>query len=173
MNDPTTIPQTEWESGTFHLHVSDFQTVLQVKDRAGCIFNAPHASADVSREVLRWLRAVDKNTLYTFLAAVVLEYQVSTHITTKTEEERLVSATMHDDDLIPKVLAAVKAVAQRDETHADPFIEISAVYTYLEAQHVLLPSYVVYSVLKTLEECVPGSCRDIGEGFFRVRVDYL
>lgn len=184
MKDTKNTPQIEWERGDFLLYVTggkvqaffdkDYiiesgpqMTVLQVKDNDSFIFNAPHDHADIMQAVFQWLRDVDQETRMKFIAGLVLEHQISYHLNTHTEEERLKSANMQDDDLFPKIYQAIKDV-QKTVMGKKEYIEVNALYTLLDARGMMLPPYVVYMALKSIE-CLKGSLVDVGEGFFSVR----
>ena len=130
------------------------------------VVEADVTNGDMSLVFLEWLRSVDKETQMKVFAAITLEYTLAAHITTNTEEERLAALNMEQEDVIGQIIQAVKEVAKY-EVGDYLTVEVSAVYSSLEARHMALPPYVVYSVLKTLE-AFGGHVRDIGEGYFRV-----
>ena len=143
-------------------------TYVSIQDISG-IDPHPFPNKDIIAAFMQWLREVDNATRMNVVGAIALEHQVSLHINTMTEQGQLESLNMQRDDLIMLLVRALAEVSYRDpeNVHSKVYAEIKDIYKKLEEWHCILPSYVVYVFLKTMEYFV-GRVSDVGEGFFRI-----
>jgi hypothetical protein len=127
------------------------------------------SSHDMIAAVLEWMRGLDTPLFANVMSAILLEFKGSVHINTTTEEERIQSLNMQHDDLIMVFVRALAAASGRDtENPSSPiYATVGDIHTKLQEWHTDVPSYVIYTFLKTMEYFT-GRVVDVDEGYFRL-----
>ncbi len=153
--------------GTVQVDGSGADTFVGVKgEKTGGMLVGTHVDHDAMGKLfMRWLKDTPTEIRMHVISAIVLEYQVSYHLNTTSEEERLQALNLQDDEMMHKLVGAIiECIGKQAPAH----VYIPDVYEKLKEMHCDLPDHVVYAVLKYWE--FARKCADIGEGYFSFKV---
>ncbi len=149
-------------------------TVLKMKnhysDHRDLVEHIDHDS--MCKLFLQWLREAPKDVTMLAIGGIVLEHQISYHLSTKSEEERLQDLNMDEENVTDILVETMLQLAESQYAGGPKYVDIGELRGQLKAQGMDLSRNFVWGVLKGLEFHHPEfTVSHVGEGFVSIKQD--